>query len=56
MPRADGSNGPMTLIGMREWQDISVSVDFRLPVAAAAACVATRVEQFWVGKNTGGPL
>ena len=42
-----GSNGPMTLLGMREWHDISVSVDFRLPVAASAACIATRVEQMW---------
>jgi galactosylceramidase len=25
-----GSNGPMTLIGMREWQDLTVSVDFKL--------------------------
>ena len=45
-----GSNGPMTLIGMREWQDISLSVDFKLPPTAplsAAGCVATRVDQMW---------
>ena len=42
-----GSNGPMTLIGMREWQDITVGVDFRLPTAAASACVASRIEQMW---------
>lgn len=28
-----GTRGPMTLIGMREWQDIEVKVDFKLPVA-----------------------
>lgn len=26
-----GSRGPVSLIGMREWQDINISVDFRLP-------------------------
>ena len=26
-----GSNGPMTLIGMREWQDVTVSAHFKLP-------------------------
>ena len=46
-----GTNGPMTLIGMREWQDISLSVDFKLPPtahASAAGCVATRVDQMWL--------
>jgi len=51
-----GSNGPMTLLGMREWQDVVVSIAFRLPDrnqsappgdAADAACVATRVDQMW---------
>ncbi|CAE7023212.1 galc [Symbiodinium natans] len=47
-----GSRGPMTLIGMREWQDIKVQVSFRLPVAthgaaADAACVGARVDQMW---------
>jgi len=50
-----GSNGPMTLIGMREWQDISVNISFKLPkmaqapsgAAANAACVATRIDQMW---------
>merc|ERR1712195_79591 len=32
-----GSNGPMTLIGMREWQDIEISVDFKLPAAKLSA-------------------
>ena len=46
----NGTKGPMTLIGMREWQDISISVDFKLPPSAhpsAAGCVATRVDQMW---------
>ncbi|CAE7706485.1 galc [Symbiodinium pilosum] len=48
-----GSRGPMTLIGMREWQDIKVQVSFRLPAASAkrspadAACVGVRVDQMW---------
>jgi len=42
-----GSNGPMTLIGMREWQDITVTIDFQLPSAQASACVAARVDQMW---------
>jgi len=31
-----GTRGPMTLIGMREWQDIQVQVDFKLPADNAA--------------------
>jgi galactosylceramidase len=44
-----GSNGPMTLIGMREWQDVSVAARVKLPAGRtdAAGCVATRVEQMW---------
>jgi galactosylceramidase len=42
-----GSNGPMTLVGMREWQDISVQVDFMLPTDDATACVGSRVDQMW---------
>jgi len=55
-----GSNGPVTIIGMREWQDVSVSVAFKLPeakdagrrlpaspVAPDAACVAARADQMW---------
>ena len=45
-----GSNGPMTLVGMREWQDVSVSARFRLPANAsldASACVGTRADQMW---------
>ena len=42
-----GSNGPMTLIGMREWQDINVTVDFLLPNDEASACVGSRVDQMW---------
>lgn len=51
-----GSNGPMTLIGMREFQDVMVNVSFKLPSgqpsqpqgdAANCACVAVRVDQMW---------
>mmetsp|Transcript_16415 Transcript_16415/g.38937 ORF Transcript_16415/g.38937 Transcript_16415/m.38937 type:complete len:903 (-) Transcript_16415:167-2875(-) len=38
-----GSRGPMTLIGMREWQDIKVKVAFKLPSYGAEspqACAA----------------
>lgn len=42
-----GSNGPMTLIGMREWADVSIKVSFKLPEADAAACIGSRVEQMW---------
>eukprot|EP00929_Paragymnodinium_shiwhaense_P043197 TRINITY_DN22249_c0_g1_i1.p1 TRINITY_DN22249_c0_g1~~TRINITY_DN22249_c0_g1_i1.p1 ORF type:complete len:857 (-),score=158.67 TRINITY_DN22249_c0_g1_i1:250-2820(-) len=45
-----GSNGPMTLVGMREWQDIKVTAKFALPADApahASGCVATRVDQMW---------
>ena len=45
-----GSRGPMTALGMREWQDVKVEVDFLLPESApkdAAACLATRSDQMW---------
>lgn len=42
-----GSNGPMTLIGMREWQDITIKTDFNLPISEASACVGSRVDQMW---------
>jgi len=48
-----GSNGPMTLIGMREWQDVYISAKFKLPPHQGsdpqlyAACVAARVDQMW---------
>ena len=42
-----GSNGPMTLIGMKEWQDVTVQIDIKLPSGAASGCVATRVNQMW---------
>lgn len=43
-----GFKGPVALIGMKEWQDVSVSVDFRLPAANVMACVGTRADQMWV--------
>jgi len=45
-----GSYGPVTLNGMREWQDLTVTVQFKLPEAAAqtgGGCVATRASQMW---------
>ena len=45
-----GSRGPMTILGMREWQDVAVSVDFLMPANApttATACLATRSDQMW---------
>ncbi|KAJ9449391.1 putative galactocerebrosidase [Diplonema papillatum] len=42
-----GTQGPMTLIGMKEWYDVSVEVRIRLPNIVAAGCVATRVDQMW---------
>eukprot|EP00055_Hartaetosiga_balthica_P002301 m.3499 g.3499 ORF g.3499 m.3499 type:complete len:823 (+) comp2079_c0_seq1:3832-6300(+) len=46
-----GSRGPMTLIGMREWQDLYSSVKFRISsnvtYAQAAGCIANRVDQMW---------
>jgi hypothetical protein len=41
----------MSLIGMREFQDVLISVDFLLPTSApnnVSACVGTRAEQMWV--------
>jgi len=44
-----GSNGPMTLIGMREWQDIGIVAQFQLPVGGnMSACLGARVDQMWV--------
>ncbi len=45
-----GSNGPMTLIGMLEWQDVTVETTFYLPTSAnqnTSGCVATRIDQMW---------
>jgi len=45
-----GSNGPFTLLGMREWQDITVRADIKIPssVEGAQGCVATRADQMWI--------
>jgi len=49
---------PLTVIGMREWQDVKLAVKFRLPATGfspawpaetAGACLATRTA--WVGHN-----
>ena len=42
-----GRKGPMTVIGMREWQDVSIAVQFRLDRSNAAACAGLRVDQMW---------
>jgi hypothetical protein len=47
-----GSSGPLTLIGMREWADFTLSVDFKLPTSTSTStlnsgCVGTRVDQMW---------
>lgn len=40
-------NGPMSVIGMSEWQDVSLQVDFSLFDAQSAACLGSRVNQNW---------
>ena len=45
-----GSNGPMTLIGMLEWQDIKIETMFHTPESTplnTSACVGTRADQMW---------
>jgi len=44
-----GSNGPMTLLGMREWQDITITAKFRLPASKpeTSGCLGSRVDQMW---------
>jgi len=40
----------MTLIGMREHQDVTVGVHFKLPAGApsiASGCIGTRADQMW---------
>ena len=43
--------GPLTVIGMREWQDVTVNISFYIPIETpplAQLCLATRSDQFWV--------
>ncbi|KAJ9444322.1 putative galactocerebrosidase [Diplonema papillatum] len=42
-----GSQGPVSVIGMKEWQDVSVEVRFRLSEEVSSGCVATRANQMW---------
>jgi galactosylceramidase len=45
-----GSNGPVTLIGMREFQDVTATVRFALPVgfpANTSVCIGNRLDQMW---------
>eukprot|EP01051_Picozoa_sp_SAG22_P010732 SAG22_NODE_982_length_6164_cov_32.072218_5_plen_59_part_00 len=41
----------MTLIGMREWADLTIKVSYKLPTAVPtgvpAACLGSRVDQMW---------
>lgn len=42
--------GPLTVLGNYEWEDIRVTVSFRIPPnqpARAAACIGTRANRFW---------
>ncbi|XP_065185035.1 galactocerebrosidase-like isoform X2 [Sycon ciliatum] len=46
-----GDTGPLTVLGMREWQDVTVSIDFYVSeelVVHAMPCVATRSDQKWL--------
>eukprot|EP00928_Gymnodinium_smaydae_P044536 TRINITY_DN29700_c0_g1_i1.p1 TRINITY_DN29700_c0_g1~~TRINITY_DN29700_c0_g1_i1.p1 ORF type:complete len:868 (+),score=181.75 TRINITY_DN29700_c0_g1_i1:35-2638(+) len=45
-----GSNGPLTVLGMREWRDITVEADARLPEEAppkSTVCLGARLDQMW---------
>eukprot|EP00466_Bigelowiella_natans_P021206 jgi/Bigna1/91286/estExt_fgenesh1_pg.C_950041 len=49
-----GSRGPISVIGMLEWQDIAISARFKIPTqshsrnhVARAACLSTRTDQTW---------
>ncbi|CAE8624763.1 unnamed protein product, partial [Polarella glacialis] len=44
-----GSNGPVSLMGMREWQDITLEASFKLPQDSGdkMACLGSRVDQSW---------
>lgn len=44
---SDSGTGPVTVIGMTEWEDICVTLSVKLPDAHTAACVAARTDQFW---------
>ena len=39
--------GPVTLIGMSEWEDIAIGIQFILTKHNSSACVATRTDQSW---------
>jgi galactosylceramidase len=44
---SNSARGPVTLIGMTEWEDILVEASFRLSDPATFACVSTRTDQHW---------
>eukprot|EP01060_Flectonema_neradi_P008219 TRINITY_DN15885_c0_g1_i1.p1 TRINITY_DN15885_c0_g1~~TRINITY_DN15885_c0_g1_i1.p1 ORF type:complete len:809 (+),score=115.84 TRINITY_DN15885_c0_g1_i1:109-2535(+) len=39
--------GPVTLIGMSEWEDVSIGVEFILSRSNTSGCVANRADQNW---------
>ena len=40
--------GPVSIIGMTEWEDIEVEISFRLPNTYSSCCVSTRTGQHWL--------
>jgi len=42
-----GTRGPVTVVGQREWQDLTIRARFRVPSNDVHACIATRVDQMW---------
>eukprot|EP00927_Polykrikos_kofoidii_P020908 TRINITY_DN1997_c0_g1_i3.p1 TRINITY_DN1997_c0_g1~~TRINITY_DN1997_c0_g1_i3.p1 ORF type:complete len:867 (-),score=85.44 TRINITY_DN1997_c0_g1_i3:169-2733(-) len=46
----DKGKGPVTVVGMTEWRDLKIAIDFALPEGSSdrsAGCVGTRLDQFW---------
>ena len=39
--------GPVSVVGMTEWEDVEASISFALPDKSTAACISTRTDQFW---------
>jgi len=44
----EGTYGPMAVVGMSEWRDLTVKASFRLPKDSVdAGCIATRANLLW---------
>mmetsp|Transcript_100821 Transcript_100821/g.291519 ORF Transcript_100821/g.291519 Transcript_100821/m.291519 type:complete len:867 (-) Transcript_100821:147-2747(-) len=44
------ARGPVSVVGMLEWQDLNLTAEFRLPVTASddkGACLGLRTDQLW---------